>query len=385
MWARRAQLIRRGGYAFMVLAAASVEVVRVVYFGLGPVVLAGVALTVVGAAIVWKWPWIGLLTVASSCLVVASTGWIPIVEWSLAVIVLFVFVVRGKPPVLATVIVAVTVWAAVALATGEVFSPDALAAVVSTLAGGATAIAVRLRRQYWASLEQRATDAIATRELEATQRVAEERLRIARDFHDIVGHQIAVLSMQLGAAEVAADADPMATREALSAARTSVKAVLVETQMILHVLRTGADGEGEELRPPPGMERLGELLDSFRQAGLLITATVDEMPASIDPGVDLTVYRIVQEALTNASRHGDGEAAMTILTRAGRILIDVTNGVRTDAAPRAPGRGYGLQGMRERVGSANGTLHAGLDDDGRTFRISAVLAADGGAIRWPAY
>jgi len=190
-----------------------------------------------------------------------------------------------------------------------------------------------------------------------------------------------VLSMQLGAAEVAADADPEATREALTAARSSLKAVLVETQMILHVLRTGSGGDGEELRPPPGMARLGELLDSFRQAGLLVTATVDEMPMNIDPGVDLTVYRIVQEALTNASRHGDGEAAVTILTRAGRILIDVTNGVRTDAAPRVPGRGYGLQGMRERVGSANGTLQVGVDDDGRTFRISAVLAADGSLIR----
>jgi len=278
-------------------------------------------------------------------------------------------------------VVAVIVWAAVALSNGRLFSPDALAAVVSTMAGGATAIAVRLRRQYWASLEQRATDAIATRELEATQRVAEERLRIARDFHDIVGHQIAVLSMQLGAAEVAADTDPMATREALDAARASVKAVLVETQMILHVLRTGSDEDGEELRPPPGVPRLAELLDSFRTAGLRITATFDEMPESLDAGVDLTIYRIVQEALTNASRHGDGEATVTVLARAKRILIDVTNGVPRDAAPRTPGRGYGLQGMRERVGSANGTLHVGIDDDGRTFRISAVLAADGSAIR----
>jgi signal transduction histidine kinase len=381
MWARRPRLIRRGGYAFVVLAAASVEVARIIYFGGSPLVIAGVVLTVVGAGLVLKWPWIGLLTAASSSLVVASTGWLPIVEWSLAVIVLFVFVVRGKPPFLATVVVAVIVWAAVALSNGRLFSPDALAAVVSTMAGGATAIAVRLRRQYWASLEQRATDAIATRELEATQRVAEERLRIARDFHDIVGHQIAVLSMQLGAAEVAADTDPMATREALDAARASVKAVLVETQMILHVLRTGSDEDGEELRPPPGVPRLAELLDSFRTAGLRITATIDEMPESLDAGVDLTIYRIVQEALTNASRHGDGEATVTVLARAKRILIDVTNGVPRDAAPRTPGRGYGLQGMRERVGSANGTLHVGIDDDGRTFRISAVLAADGSAIR----
>ena len=155
-------------------------------------------------------------------------------------------------------------------------------------------------------LEQRAADAITARQREVERGVVEERLRIARDLHDLMGHEVAVLNMQIGVAEVHLPSTADRSRQALQAARAAVQSVLQETQQILAVLRN-VQGPLTSGQPTPGAERIGELVDSFRQIGLQVDAQVDEGIAElVHPTTGLAMYRIIQEALTNARRYGDG-------------------------------------------------------------------------------
>ncbi|WP_405068994.1 sensor histidine kinase [Kribbella sp. NBC_01510] len=363
------------GTAVLIALSASVELVRMITDGAGPVAFAALLITVAGAALARRRPWPGLVVTVAGGLISALAGWDPIVMWSIAVFVLFSFTLQGMPAVRGTVFVGAGLYLMTAIAQDYDFlSLQSFPAVVSAVAGGAIGNAIRIHQEYWHSLEERAADAVATRDLEATRRVAEERLRIARDLHDVVGHQVAVMSMHLGVAEVNLPPDAESARTALDAARTAVRSVLLETQRILEVLRRGTD-DASTAEPAPELSRLPELVESYRQIGLHVDATVDEVPATVDPAVSLTAYRIVQEALTNAHRHGDGTATLRLRTEEGRILIEVVNPRRPGDASPSVGSGYGLVGIRERVESAGGRLE--VADANGSFRLSVVLAVDG--------
>src|SRR5690606_18741122 len=143
------------------------------------------------------------------------------------------------------------------------------AALFSAIAGGATGAALRIHREHWLILEERAETALATREIEATRRVTEERLRIARDLHDVIGHQVALLSMHLGAAEIGLPEDADDSRQALVSARSSARTVVVETQRILELLRLrDTVTDDEALRPTPALSGLEALVASFESIGL---------------------------------------------------------------------------------------------------------------------
>ncbi|MFI1735447.1 sensor histidine kinase [Streptomyces acidicola] len=173
------------------------------------------------------------------------------------------------------------------------------AALFSAIAGGATGSALRIHREHWRTLEERAESAIATREIEATRRVTEERLRIARDLHDVIGHQVAMLSMHLGAAEIGLPEDAESSRQALVSARSSARTVVVETQRILALLRLGDDiSDDEALRPTPALSGLEGLVASFESIGLDVRPSIDIPAGFVEPSVGVTVYRVVQEALT---------------------------------------------------------------------------------------
>ncbi|MCU1527906.1 MAG: histidine kinase, partial [Frondihabitans sp.] len=195
-------------------------------------------------------------------------------------------------------------------------------------------------------------------------------------FHDVVGHQIAVLSVQLGVIEISAQANPAATQQALTLARTSLKSVLLETQRILNVLRSDSDPTVAGLTPTPGVASLGDLVASFRLIGLDTEATIGEAPRDLSPAVDVTLHRIVQEGLTNAHRYGAGHATVSVAFRNGRVTIDIGNELGAGPPTAAIGSGYGLIGMRERVASAGGVVKAGVDGEG-VFRVHATLSANG--------
>lgn len=377
---RRPEALHTGAYVLVAVSAA-VELVRIVLAGAGLAVFGALLVTVAGAALAWWRPWPGLIGATVGCALSAVVGWDPIVMWSITVFVLFSFTLQGKPTVRGTLFTMVALYVVAAIADGYHFlSLTGFPAWTAAAAGGAMGSAFRIHQQYWASLEQRAADAIATRESEATRRVAEERLRIARDLHDVVGHQVAVVSMHLGVAEVNLPADAEPARAALESARTAVRSVLLETQRILSVLRRGTANDDAAGQPAPELSRLPELVDSFRQIGLRVDATLGDMPENVDPAVSVTAFRIVQEALTNAHRHGDGTAELSVTTANGQLLIEVVNERRRHGPAPAVGGGYGLAGVRERVTSAGGQLTVTDDDEG-PFRLSAALTTDGSDVR----
>jgi signal transduction histidine kinase len=220
----------------------------------------------------------------------------------------------------------------------------------------------------------------ATREIEATRRVTEERLRIARDLHDVIGHQVAMLSMHLGAAEIGLPDDARSSRQALVAARSCARTVVLESQRILALLRRGDDSSDDEaLRPTPAVSGLPGLIASFESIGLDVRPSIDLPPGFIEPSVGVTVYRVVQEALTNAYRHGEGTTVVDVHERDGRICVSVENRIGDASRGAGPGSGLGLVGMRERVESSNGRLT--IDGDGGRFRVSAEFSRLGEPVR----
>lgn len=230
--------------------------------------------------------------------------------------------------------------------------------------------ATRTRRAWIDQIVQRAELAEQTRDAEASRRVAEDRLRIARDLHDTVAHQISVISLNTGVADRTLITDPDAARAALATARAASRDVLGEIGDLLATLRT--PDEAAPRGPVPGIAQLGDLYAGFERSGLAVTTRGGDGPADgIPTAVDETVYRLVQECLTNARKHGVGDRAHVWLEhRDDAVHLVVTNPVATErAADRPPG--HGILGMRERVAALGGTIdisqHAGV------FRVDAVL------------
>ncbi|MEC3979674.1 sensor histidine kinase [Amycolatopsis sp. H20-H5] len=239
----------------------------------------------------------------------------------------------------------------------------------------ATAVgdAVRSRRAYVATIEERARHAEQTREEEAGRQVAEERLRIARELHDVVAHHIALINVQAGVATHLLRAQPDAAEEALAHVRLASRTALSELGTLLGVLRQSGDAAAPT-EPAPGLDRLDTLVDSFVRAGLRIELTTSGKVRPTTSAVDLAAYRIIQESLTNVQKHSGGSGATVRLEhRADALHIEVSNHrFAKDGPPATPPGGHGLVGMRERAVSVGGTLRAGARPDGR-FQVTAVL------------
>jgi signal transduction histidine kinase len=222
-------------------------------------------------------------------------------------------------------------------------------------------LAVSSQRAAVAAAEERAQQAEATREEEAVRRVTDERLRIARELHDVVAHHISVINVQAGVARHLLDAQPDKAREAMGLVRESSRTVLTEMSTVLGLLRTGED----ELptAPAPGLGQISALLDSMRRAGLQVTARTSGEPRPLSQIADLTAYRVAQESLTNALKHGTGTADLDFDYDTSGVTVEVRNPQRTSGPP-APGGGHGLVGMRERVAAIGGRFTAGATPDG---------------------
>lgn len=226
----------------------------------------------------------------------------------------------------------------------------------------------RLRRAYLESVQARAAHAERTREEEARLRVTEERMRIARELHDAVAHHMAVANAQAGTAAHLAASHPEQARTILSELTGTTSAALLELRATVGVLRS--PDEPDSLEPAPGLERLPELIAGCRSAGLDVHVRIEGLPRALLPGVDLTAYRIIQEALTNVTKHADGYAAEVRLAyERSRLVITVTN--EGGGGREQPG-GFGLIGMRERAHSVGGDLRAGPRPEGG-FEVTTAL------------
>ena len=227
--------------------------------------------------------------------------------------------------------------------------------------------AVRTRRIYVQVLEERARRAEETREREARARVSEERLRIARELHDIVAHHITVVNIQAGLAERALSRDALATAStAIGHVANAACLALDDLSTVLRLLREPGDVDDRE--PAPGLEQVNDLLSSYTDADNRVQVTIRGQARPLHATTELTAYRVIQESLTNASKHGVlGEAHLTLSYEPAEFVVHVTNSVRDDAGgtvPTALGTGYGMIGMRERVAAVGGRMTAGRAANG---------------------
>jgi signal transduction histidine kinase len=232
----------------------------------------------------------------------------------------------------------------------------------------------RLRRAYLEAAQARAEHAERTREEEARLRVTEERMRIARELHDVVAHHLALANAQAGTAAHLALDNPRQTKKILTDLTGTTSSALRELKATLGLLRQTDDPDSTGLEPSPGLARLPELVSACASAGLTVTVTTEGKPQPLSPGVDLTAFRIVQEALTNVTKHAAAEAAHVRLAYSGsRLLITVSNDGPTTSVPEATQRrGFGVMGMRERAHTIGGELCVGPRPEGG-FEVTTAL------------
>lgn len=238
---------------------------------------------------------------------------------------------------------------------------------------------IRTRRAYLAQLEERAARLEKEREAQAKVAVAAERARIARELHDVVAHNVSVMVVQADGAAYVLDAAPDQARKALETISGTGRQALAEMRRLLGVLRTGEHEESGEYVPQPDVEQLDELIEQVRSAGLPVDFKVEGTPRPLPSGVELTAYRIVQEALTNTRKHGGPNTGASVRLvyfddGLGLLVEDDGKGAPHELYEEggADGKGHGLIGMRERIGMVGGTLDAGPRPGGG-FRISALL------------
>jgi signal transduction histidine kinase len=283
----------------------------------------------------------------------------------------------------ATVLVAASVAASLGLDRPpdllSVLFSDALVLAVCFFVGRT----VQTRRAYTRALEDRACAAEESREAAAREAVLDERRRIARELHDVVAHHISVMGVLATGARRTLSRDPEVADEALRTIERTGRTTLREMRRLLDVLRTESEPAEAPVEPQPGVDGLEALAAQVREAGLPVRVQVAGEPVELDPGVDLTVYRIVQEGLTNALKHaGPATADVRLTFTAEAVELEVADDGRGPRpGDRGPAAGHGLVGMRERVSLYGGRLHTGPRTAGG-FVVRALIPLDP-ALEWP--
>ncbi|HYT25859.1 MAG TPA: histidine kinase, partial [Actinomycetota bacterium] len=244
-----------------------------------------------------------------------------------------------------------------------------LAWAVAWFAGERT----RLRREQVNELNQRALRAERDAERERRLAVAEERARIARDLHDSAGHAISLIAVRAGAARLRHRQEPDRSLLALQAVEDLARHTADEIDQIVTTLRE-ANPAGGPVEAPPGLASLDTLIAHHTAAGLDLTVDTVGEPRPLGGAADQAAYRILQQALSNAARHGAGSARIQLAYADTAVALTVTNPVSPDAAPR-PGGGHGLIGMRERASLLGGSLD--IERANGTFRVRALIPYPG--------
>jgi signal transduction histidine kinase len=244
----------------------------------------------------------------------------------------------------------------------------------------------RTLREYRAVLEERNAELTVEREANARRAVLEERVRIARELHDVVAHHVSLMGIQAGVAQRLFHTRPDDALEAVAAVQTGSRQAITDLQQLLGVLRGAADphadtdhrgpdrdGDYETSEPAPGLDQLPALLSAVRHAGLPVDFAVQGLPQPLAPALELSTYRIVQEALTNTLKHaGAARAGVTISYHPdAAVEVDIVDDGHGHQPTAEPG-GRGLVGMQERVNLHGGQLEAGPLRSGG-YRVHAIL------------
>ncbi len=317
-----------------------------------------------------RYPW-AVLVVCVVCFVVASFTLTPTPFSALATgIAVLTIATRHRRRTTLLTVLAVLAVLVPASALHEHESTRPLTILVVAIVGLFAAVgdATRSHRAYIDQITQRALDAEQTREVVASRRVAEDRLRIARDLHDAVAHQMSVINLHAGVATRTIDNDAEAAKAAVAIVGDAARRVLSDIGDLLSHLRAGDAG------PTAGLGQISDLIARFDASGLRVTMHVEGTLPSLPPAADHATYRLLQEALTNAHKHGAApEADVTITHDGDRVRIVITNPATEDADGPNPPEGHGLRGIREQVSAVGGTVT--VDRTPGRFRVEAVLPA----------
>lgn len=226
-----------------------------------------------------------------------------------------------------------------------------------------------------------AEQAERSRDDEARRRVAEDRVRIARDLHDVVAHQIAVISLNAGVASSSLETRPERAREALTTVRSASRTILADIGGLLTVLRADTDDDDTDrgdgaLRPQTGLADLDDLLAGFRAAGLRIDLRGPQHRLALSPAGDHVAYLVLQEALTNAHKHGrGGTATVAVRTEGAAVHLTIVNLTANDTSDPLRA-GHGLLGLQERIAAVGGAVHFG--SEGGVFSLEAWIPTEKG-------
>ncbi len=326
-------------------------------------------------------PWPAVLAAVATLVLPVTTQVAPASQ-SFTFVVL-TYTLAAYRPARPAVVAAVLLWVPVSLVNTLVPSevlPQVSAAylVANNLLVGIVSFSVgrtvHARRSSTEALRERARIAEATQRALAAQAVADERRRIARELHDVVAHHVSVMGVLATGVRRVLRRDPDAADEAIGTIEETSRATLRELRRLLDVLRTEAE-PAAELAPQPGIASIEALTEQVREAGLPVTLAVQGTPGSLEEGEALTVYRIVQEALTNTLKHAGTATAQVRVSFTGDALeVEVTDTGR-GPSPGTERVGHGLVGMRERVALYGGVLRTGARPGGG-YRVYARIPVE---------
>jgi signal transduction histidine kinase len=317
-----------------------------------------------------------LLTLAVTLAIAVGVGYGPIVVLPVLLALFTVAEYRDRSTVITAAVASAVLIIASPAVHGHILNqlPQYLGRIVPVGLAVAAGLYIRARADYVSGLHERAERLERERKLLAREAVVDERVRIARELHDVVAHNVSLMVVQsqaLGA--TGADEQQQA---ALRRVADLGREALSEMHRMLGVLRVEG-GSLDEREPQPGVRDLETLIARTRAAGLKTDLTVTGAPRELSPGVELSVYRIVQEALTNVVRHAHAEHAAVTLTYGPSALdvriLDDGAGIAANAPTNGSTPGHGLLGMRERVALFGGSLTTGPGPDGRGYQVDATL------------
>ncbi|MGA8789768.1 MAG: histidine kinase [Paenarthrobacter sp.] len=314
-----------------------------------------------------RWP-LATLGISLACSVIVAIAGVLAPSTLIAAVIAAYSVTSRTRRVTATLAVALAallVFLISALPLGDFFDSRALQFVAFIVLAGAMGDAARSRREYICAVTERAERAERAergKDEEARRRVAEERVRIARDLHDVVAHQISVISLSAGVASSSLSSRPERAQEALTTIRSASRTVLTDIGSLMSLLRTEDADHGRGLHPQAGLAQLDELMARFNQAGLQVELQREPGLPSLSPASDHVAYLALQEGLTNAHKHGaGGQTAVVIRSGEGDVILTVTNRLRAGDVGTATS-GHGLRGLRERVAAVRGAVETASVD-----------------------
>jgi signal transduction histidine kinase len=341
-----------------------------------------VGLDIAAGVVAWLVLWrrrshpvaVGLMTGAAAVVSALAAG--------AAVVGLFNAAIRAPTRALAAVVALNLVGTAILPVLYPGQDPYGMQVLVGTLLTGVVVgwgLFVRVQRQLLRSLRDRATRVESEQRLRLEQAREAERRRIAREMHDVLAHRVSLLSLHAGALEFRSDAPAEEVAEAAAVIRANAHAALAELREVIGVLREGDERHVPE-PPQPTLADIPELVEQSRAGGMRVTLRTDALASDTPPALGRTVYRVVQEGLTNARKHAPGAAVEVTITRAAgaQLVVAVVSrpAVGVGAGAAVPGSGTGLVGLAERVSLAGGQLGHGPDASGNfVLRASLPLTA----------